>query len=194
MNRHSYLSLNGKPTGCARALGLALALTMKLTLSFADERSAQDTQVYVLDTASYKGEVSSIVVPKIDKLLRDRLESQPNLAVLDKFKEEGDKPANAAIRDAMDAYNSGIGLLVAEDHEGAAKSFKKAVDLLEANLADVDSYEVFTDAQLRLGLAYIKAGFEYDARAALKTYANLTPDAKLSKKDYPEELVESVEK
>lgn len=184
MLRHGVLAL------------LALLASVSLLIAASHEALAQDAvPVYLLDTTSYKGEVSSIVPPKIDSTLKDRLGGRPRVKVVPRYSESsGGTTANAAIQQAMEAYNSGIGLLVAEDFEGASKAFKKAVDLFEANLASVDSYEVVTDAQLRLGLAYLKAGYELDARTAFKTYANLNPAAKLSPKDYPPELVEDVEK
>ncbi len=154
----------------------------------------QEATLYTLPTASYKGEVSSVVAPKIDSVLKERLSGRPKLKLAPRYGEEGTKTGNAAIQEAKDAYNSGIGLLVTEDFEGAAKKFQRAVQLFEQNLAGVDSFELLADAQLRMGLAFLKAGFDLDAKTALKAYANMVPDAKLSREDYPEELVEQVEK
>jgi len=174
---------------------LALTVALGAIAAVPARARAQDTiPVYLLDTTPYKGEVPGIVPPKIDATLKDRLGGRPRVKVAPRFSTGPAASSNVTLQQAMDSYNSGIGLLVAEDFEGASRAFKKAVDLFEANLADVDSYEVVVDAQLRLGLAYLKAGFDLDARAALKAFANLNPAAKLSPKDYPADLIEDVEK
>ena len=102
--------------------------------------------------------------------------------------------ANAAVDKAKDLYNAGIGLLVVEDFGGSLAAFEESIELYVKHLADVNDYEVFKDAHLRLALASFKASKKREGRIALKRYISMVPDAEFSPDDYPEDVVKAAEK
>jgi hypothetical protein len=157
--------------------------------------SAQTPKVYVMETTARGEGAAGLVTDRIHAGLVDRLSGSPKIALLGKYEPKaGGKPANAALDEAVKLYNSGIGLLVAEDFEGSARAFQRAVELFEGNLADVQDYAILKDALLRYGVANFKAGYDLDARSALALWVTLNPEETLSAEDYPAEVLEIVAK
>ncbi|MEO1266675.1 MAG: PEGA domain-containing protein [Myxococcota bacterium] len=180
------------------ALWLVTTLVVYGAMSSVTPALAQKTpKAYLLTTESYKGEVPSIVAPRVHAMLKERMDTDPRVRLADKYEAKpkgGVTSANAAVEKAKDRYNAGIGLLVVEDFDGSLAAFKESIDLYIKNLADVDSYEVFKDAHLRLALASFRAGKRAEGRVALKLYVSMVPEATFSVDDYPEEVVKEAEK
>lgn len=171
-------------------------LTVAIVLGLAVPQASADKPptVYLLDTAS-RGEVSSLVPERIHSDLKDRLSGSPKIEMAAPLETGGaEKPTNQALADATRNYTAGIGLLVAEDFEGAAEKFGTAVSLFEANLGDVEDYAVLKDALLRLGVAQLRAGFEDDAQTTLKLWTTLEPEREIKADDFGQEVIDVVSK
>ena len=150
-------------------------------------------ELFLLPTDSVNDQISSIVPERIGDMLRDRIGSDGRVELVPTYAEMqksagGGGGVNAAIDDAKKQYTSGIGLLGAGEFEKASAKFKKAVETLRSNMADVQNFDVYTDALSNLARAYWKIDHNYDARKSIREFAHLRPDATLDPKKFPKEL------
>lgn len=152
--------------------------------------------LFLLPTRSAGEGMPSIVPERIGEMLRERVGASGDVDLLPTYQQfQKDASAeggavNAAISKAQKLYTSGIGLLTAGKYEEAADSFQKAVDLMKENIADLQNFDVLTDALSNLARAYYQAGYDFDARKRIKEFAHLRPNAKLDPEKFPKELRE----
>ena len=188
--------------GAAR-LGGAL-LVMWLAVLAATPAWAQQAQapaapvgpkpkVFMLPTQSVQDSITSIVPERIGELLRQQVRQNGRVVLMPTFQEIRDRlggagHSSAAIAEAEGLYTSGIGLLTAGEDKEAVESFQRALELMEANLADLKNYDVLADTLANLALASFNAGFDLDARKRIKEYAHLRPDATLDPEKFPKDL------
>lgn len=152
-------------------------------------------RVLMLSVDSVEGKLTKLVPERVDTTTRKRLGDDGRVDVMKTFEEIQEELAkqgvsSAVVYEAAQIYSSGIGLLTAGQNEAALDSFKRAVELLEANLADVQDYNVLSDAVMNLALAYHLNGFDLDGRKRMKQFADMKPDFVLNKDKFPQELRE----
>lgn len=152
-------------------------------------------RVLMLSVDSVEGKLTKLVPERVDTTTRKRLSDDGRIDVMKTFEEIQEELAkqgvsSAVVYEAAQIYSSGIGLLTAGQNEAALDSFKRAVELLEANLADVQDYNVLSDAVMNLALAYHLNGFDLDGRKRMKQFADMKPDFVLNQDKFPNELRE----
>jgi len=151
-------------------------------------------KVFVLPTQSVNDSLSSIVPERIGEQVRTGVQQDNRVQLVPPYEDvlkslSGSGHASAAIAQAEDLYTSGIGLLTAGEDARAVESFQRAVDLMEQNLADLQNYDILSDALSNLALANFNAKFDLDARNRMKDFAHLRPDAKLDPEKYDASLL-----
>jgi hypothetical protein len=146
------------------------------------------------------GDVTSIIEERIGKSLREKMEAQsgaidllPSYEAIRKNLASSGQSSMAITR-AEEMYTSGIGLLTAGDNKRAQEMFSRAIDLMMKNLGDLRNYDVLADALAHSALANLNAGFELDARKAIKKFAHMRPKAELSEEKYPDKLRKLLDK
>jgi hypothetical protein len=157
------------------------------------EPSGPTPELYVLSAVAVQEGMSSIIPERISEMQRRQLEGENAVDLLPPFERlqrQAGGQANAAVSEAKRLYTSGIGLLAAGEDEEAAKTFQKAVDMMEQHIAELDNFSVLSDAYKNLALAYHNAGFDFDARKKMAVYAHLEPDQTLDPERFPSELRE----
>lgn len=150
--------------------------------------------ILLLPTMSVQNRTTAIVPDRISEMSRKRMQDEGRLVLLPTYldlrKQQGMKrPASAVIMEAEALYNSGIGLVNAGENQRAVESLQKAVDLLKKHTADLENFNVLSDALANLSLAYWKGGFDLDGRKYIKEYAYLKPTGTLNTTKYPAELL-----
>lgn len=150
-------------------------------------------KLFLLPTQGVQDDISGIIPERIGEMLRGQLQGKRSIELLptyDKLQKQGGGRANAAVAEAKRLYTSGIGLLTAGEDDKAAKTFQKAVDIMEQNIADLQNFDVLADAYKNMALAYKNAGYDFDSRKRMKVFACLRPEATLDKEKFPKELRE----
>ena len=145
---------------------------------------------FLLPTQAVKDGVSSIVPERIGELTRSQVEQDTRVELLpgyDALREQMGG-STAAVEQAEALYTSGIGLLTAGEDQKAAEAFTRAVEMMEANLADLTNYEILADALANLALAHHNAKFDLDARKRMQQFAHLRPEATLDAEKFPKAL------
>ncbi|QDG54782.1 PEGA domain-containing protein [Persicimonas caeni] len=148
-------------------------------------------KLFVVPTQGVRDEISSIIPERVGEMLRGQLEGKSQIELLpsyEKLQKQGGGRANAAVAEAERLYTSGIGLLTAGEDEKASKTFQKAVDIMEQNIADLTNFDVLADAYKNMALAYFNAGYDFDGRKKMKVFAHLRPEATLDAEKFPKEL------
>ncbi len=148
-------------------------------------------KLFLVPTQGVRDGISSIIPERVGEMSRGQLKGKSQIELLptyDKLQKQGGGRANAAVAEAERLYTSGIGLLTAGEDEKASKTFQKAVDLMEQNIADMTNFDVLADAYKNMALAYFNAGYDFDGRKHMKVFAHLRPDAKLDQEKFPKEL------
>ncbi len=150
-------------------------------------------RLFLLPVDSLRGELSSLVVERVNESTRRRVDTERNSELLPSMTQilgATDAGGEAALVLAEEQYTSGIGLLNAGQYDRAAEAFQRAVDLIEANLEGLRNFGILTDALSNLAAAYFHSGYDLDARQYMQRFAQLVPDATLDPEIYPEELRE----
>lgn len=167
-----------------------------------DEQEDREVQqpaarMYVLAADGLEGEVTELVISRINETIRDRMGSVGGVELLPTFEAmrggASGEGAREAISEARQSYTSGIGLVTAGEYEEAAEVLQPAVDVLEGNVADLSNFDVLSDAMLNLAVAHYQNGYDLDARDYIRQYAYLEPEETLERDDYPDGLVELYE-
>jgi len=156
---------------------------------------APKPKVLLLPTDRVDDKVSSLISERVDDQTRKRLKDDGRVVLMPSFSEirkrlAGQGQSSAVIYEAETLYTQGIGLLTAGENEKALEVFQRSVELMEANLADLQNYEVLADALANLSLAYFLSGFDLDGRKRMKQFAHLRPSATLNPEKYPKDLLE----
>ena len=166
----------------------------KMSDSTQESRSASQTPTLAVLPAQAVGSgIQDLVPRRIGEMVRDRVSADGRLDTLPSFavmqREEATRArSTTAINEARKKYTSGIGLIEAGEYQRAADTLQEAVDLLRANVADLQNFDVLADATAKLAWAYYEAGYDFDARSYIKEYAHLRPDASLDQDEFPAEL------
>lgn len=161
---------------------------------------AEPPKVLLLPTMPVDGqEINALVYDRVHKATRERMGREPKINLMPTFEQiraelAGKGASSAIVVEAENLYNSGIGLLTAGENQKAVETFKRAVDLMEANIADVARFGVLTDALSNLALAYHNIGYTDDATKRMKEFAHLDQQTALRKEKFPKALLEIVEK
>ncbi len=169
----------------------AVAFVFSPMAVLAQQPKGPTPKLFMLPTQGVRDQVSSIIPERIGEMMRSQLKDQRSVELLptyDKLQEQGGGRANAALGEAQRLYTAGIGLLTAGQNKKASKSFQKAVDIMEQNIADLQNFDMLADAYKNMALAYFNAGFDFDGRKRMKVFACLRPNTKLDKEKFPKEL------
>ncbi len=161
--------------------------------SQASSEASQTPTLAVLPAQAVGSGIQELVPRRIGEMVRDRVSGDGRLDTLPSFavmqREEATRVrSTTAINEARKKYTSGIGLIEAGEYQRAADTLQEAVDLLRANVADLQNFDVLADATAKLAWAYYEAGYDFDARSYIKEYAHLRPDASLDQDEFPPEL------
>lgn len=161
-----------------------------------DEEAAverPDIPLFVLPTDGLRGDVSDLVIGRVNEAIRDRVGSLGGVELLPTFEAMHGEATGAAAREAITeaerSYTSGIGLVRAGEFEEAATVLQRSVDILEENVADVTNFDVLTDAIAHLAVAHYQNGYDLDARDYIRQYAHLKPGQTLDPDLFPEGLI-----
>jgi tetratricopeptide (TPR) repeat protein len=158
-----------------------------------DEGVSRTPDVFLLPTDSVRDQISEIVPERVGEMLRSRLDSEGRINLLPSFRKLTESPSgsgagNAALKEARQSYTSGIGLVEAGNYEEAADQFSGAVETMRKNIAELDNFNIYTDALANLARSYWEIGHNYDARKSIREFAHLRPDADLNPKKYAKGL------
>jgi hypothetical protein len=150
--------------------------------------------VLLLPTMSVQNRTTAIVPDRINEMTRKRMQEEGRVVLLPTYLEQRRqqnqrRPASAVIIEAEQLYTSGIGLVNAGENQRAVEVLQKSVDLLKKHTADLENFNVLSDALANLALAYWRSGFDLDGRKYIKEYAYLQPAGKLNAEKYPAELL-----
>lgn len=173
---------------CARR-GVSLLVLVVLAL-FSPSAFAQEggptPEYFMLPTQSVRDSVSSIVPERIGELSREQVSKDDRIDLAPPYEELVKQlgGSSAAVAEAEALYTSGIGLLTAGEDQKAADTFKRARDMMEQNLGDLQNFDVLADTLANLALAYHNAGFDLDARKTMQAYAHIRPNATLDPKKF----------
>ncbi len=156
-----------------------------------------DVRFFVLPADGLEGELSELVLGRINESIRERIDSLGGVELLPTFEamqgaatREG---SQQAIADAERAYTSGIGLVRSGRHGEASSVLQRAVDVLEENVANLTNFGVLSDAMANLAVAHYEVGYDLDARDYIRRYAHLEPEQELDSDLFPQGLIELYE-
>jgi len=178
---------------------LACAITLAFsTPSLLFAQGGPKPKLFMLPTQSVNNSTSSIIPERIGEQVRQGVQQDGSVVLMPSYDEiqkqlGASGQSSAAIAEAEQLYTSGIGLLTAGEDKQAAETFQRAVDIMEANIADISNFNVLADALSNLSLAYHNAGFDLDARKRMKFFAQIEPNATLDPEKFPKELIEIYE-
>ncbi len=149
--------------------------------------------VFLLPTRSVRDQISEIVPDRVGDMLRSQLDSEASINLSRTMRKLTASPGgagevSAAIKEAREQYTSGIGLVEAGNYEEAADQFSEAVETFRENIAELDNFDVYTDALANLARSYWEIGHDYDARSAIREFAHMRPEADLDPKKYAQGL------
>ena len=140
-------------------------------------------RVYFVTLEAIGDDVPSVVVSQINRDLIDRLDGTRNLELIHRAETATESTEttevaqhNAAIDEAEQLYQSGIGLYVVEDFEAAVAAFDEMMRLFEENIGEVRNWNMLADGLLRLGECQFKAGNERLARETLHRVLTIRPE------------------
>lgn len=145
--------------------------------------------MYLLPVDRVQESISGIVPDRIDELTREGIESDTRVALKSSLQTGAEEAAgDKAVAEARGKYRSGIGLVEAGEYERASETLSEAVSSLRGNIEHLEDFPVLVDALKNLARAYGEAGFDFDARATMREFAHLNPDATLDPKKFSEKL------
>ncbi len=148
-------------------------------------------RLFMMPVDSLQGEITQIVTERVNESTRRQLDSERRLELVPGLMEvlgSSGQGVYALISEAESQYTSGIGLLRAGDHQAAAETLQRAVDLMVENLSGLQNYNFLSDALSNLSLAYFHSDFDLDARQNMQRFAQLRPGATLDPEIFPEDL------
>lgn len=159
----------------------------------ASDGESRTPDLFLLPTDSVRDQISEIVPERVGEMLRNRLDSEGKINLLPSFRKLTETPSgsgagNAALQEARASYTSGIGLVEAGNYEEAADQFSGAVETMRGNMADLDNFNIYTDALANLARSYWQIGHNYDARNSIREFAHLRPSTDLDPKKYAQGL------
>ena len=175
-----------------RSFWVCLVLCLSAQIAYAQDGPAP--KLFMLPTQGVQDSVSTIVPERIGEMFREkvgqdaRVELMPDYDTIRKNL-AGSGQSSAAVADAEQLYNSGIGHLTAGNDKEAVTAFARALEIMEANLADVSNFDILADTLANLALAYFNAGFDLDARKMIQAYAHMRPDSTLDVEKFSKELI-----
>jgi len=153
------------------------------------EASGEVPTMYLLPVDRVQESISGIVPDRIDELTRGGIESDKRMALKSSLGTGAEEAAgDKAVSEARGKYRSGIGLVEAGEYERASETLSEAVSSLRDNIEHLEDFPVLVDALKNLARAYGEAGFDFDARATMREFAHLNPDATLDPKKFSEKL------
>jgi hypothetical protein len=162
-----------------RALALAI-LTAAVLVPAVVQAQGRAARVFLVTFEALGPNVPDVAVTSINRSLVERFEAVRGLEVQTRARgaagaEAAASGGNAAIEQAEQLYQAGIGLYVVEDFGGAAASFSQMLDLFTANVADVRNWDMVADGLARLAECQVRMGDVQSARSSLHRAMVLRP-------------------
>lgn len=167
------------------------------------QQGRPDTRLRVYVFPMAKGpDVSRIISVKIEEFFSAILSVSDKIKVLREddliIRTEGvsvaGPKANPKLEQADKLVWQGKEEIDKKRFQDAVQTFRSAVELYEANFAELVDYDKLVDAHLNMAVAYFGAGYEDNGADALQQVVSLRPDVTVDKKTHSPSFIAALEK
>ncbi|TVQ99718.1 MAG: PEGA domain-containing protein, partial [Deltaproteobacteria bacterium] len=134
-------------------------------------------EVFLLPFEPLGPGVSSTVVNRINENVQRRLQMERVNFTTEVSREAAASGGAAAVREAQQEYQRGIGLYVVQDYQGALTAFESSVAAFGRGVSDIQDFRAVPDALFKLAESYYRTGNEDMARITLMRALVIRPEA-----------------
>ncbi|PJB42467.1 MAG: hypothetical protein CO108_11605 [Deltaproteobacteria bacterium CG_4_9_14_3_um_filter_63_12] len=166
-----------QPVATMASIRIGMLVLVTLLASSTAALAQGSPKLYMPDFVGYQNQAQSRIVEQITKVVRQRLDADPTVAVLPQLTGATEViSVSPAITEATRLYEAGRGQYVDQRFEDAAKSLTQALDYLETNTTDITDWSMVEDSLFRLSIAYQHIGDETQSSEMIRRLLAYNPE------------------